>query len=62
MTIETSFVKRLSSHHREVEGPHVGELRDLTADVAASAQSQRGGDAFGAGGVLHVLQALSPGG
>lgn len=50
-----------SSHHRDVEGSQVGELRDLTGDVAPSAQSERGRDALGARGVLHVLQALGPG-
>lgn len=52
---------RVSSHHRDVEGPQVGELRDLTGDVAPLAQRQRGADASGVCGILHVLQALRPG-
>lgn len=51
-----------SSHHRDVEGSQVGILRDLAGDVAPPAQSERGWDALGARGVLHVLQTLGPGG
>ena len=52
----------ISSHHRDVEGPHVGELRHLTGDVAPLAERQRVADAVGVRGVLHILQALRPGG
>lgn len=49
-----------SPHHGDVEGPQVGELRDLAGEVVRPAQ--RGRDALGARGVLHVLEALRPGG
>lgn len=52
----------ISSHHGDVEGPHAGELRDLAGDVAPFAQRQRVTDASRVRGVLHVLQALRPGG
>lgn len=50
-----------SSHHRDVEGPHVGKLCDLTGDVAAFAECQRGADALCVRGILYVLQPLCPG-
>lgn len=52
----------VAKHHRDVERPHVGELRDLTGDVTPLAECQRGADAIGVRGILHVLQALCPGG
>lgn len=51
----------VSSHHRDVEGSQIGELCDLTGDVVALAESQRGTEAFSVRGVLHVLQTLGPG-
>lgn len=62
MSPNSSRLLSISSHHRDVEGPHVGELCDLTGDVAPLAQCQRGADAFSVCGILHILQALRPGG
>ena len=53
---------RENSHHRDVEGPHAGELCDLTGDVGPPADGQRVADAFSVRGILHVLQTLRPGG
>lgn len=57
-----NLLKIPCSHHREVEGSQVGKLCDLAGDVAPPAHGERGGDALGVSGVLHVLQALGPGG
>lgn len=52
----------VSSHHWDVERPHVGELCDLAGDVAPLADCQRGADALRVRSILHVLQTLCPGG
>lgn len=50
-----------SSHHREVEASHDGELRDLAGGVSSLTDIQSCPDALTARGVLHVLQTLRPG-
>lgn len=54
-------VLRPSAHHRDVQRPQAGIVGDLAGHVAPLAQRQRGADALGARGVLHILQPLGPG-